>query len=322
METSRRTSQLRRAGLLLAAATIAFSACTSTDEAPPDPAQRVQTRSLLGEPLRAPPIAAADRPALEQRLLEARASLELDPRGELAHVWLGRRLSALNRFDEALDAFTRGLELHPDSYRLLRFRGHRCITLRQFERAENDLAEAALLVRGRPDEDEPNTNPDAAKSYPSTVQHQIHYHLALARYLRGDFARAACAWSDCLHSAGDSPDALCGATNWYCATLLRLGREEDARALLAPIRADLPVREAGGYLRLCLLYKGELAPEELIPADETSPVNVATLAYGLGNYWLVRGDKERARAAFVRAASSPAWMAFGRIAAEVELARR
>lgn len=321
MDTSRSPRRALCASVLLASASIAFTACASTDDGPLDPAQRIQARSLLGEPLRAPSIAPADRPALEQRLLEARAALELDPQGELEHVWLGRRLSSLNRFDEAVDAFTRGLELHPESYRLLRFRGHRYITLRRFDRAEYDLAEAALLVRGQPDEDEPNTNPDAAKSYPSTVQHQIHYHLALARYLQGDFARAACAWSDCLHSGGDSPDALCGATNWYCATLLRLGRDEDARALLEPIRADLPVREAGGYLRLCLLYKGELAPEDLIPADETSPVNVATLAYGLGNYWLVKGDTAKARDAFVRAASSPAWMAFGRIAAEVELAR-
>jgi tetratricopeptide (TPR) repeat protein len=321
MNGRRRTSCLWHANLLLAAATIAFTACASTDSEPQDPAQRVQAHSLLGQPLRALPIAAAERPALEQRLLEAQAQLALDPHAELAHVWLGRRLSALNRFDEAVDAFTRGLEDHEDSYRLLRFRGHRFITLRKFDRAENDLAEAALLVRGRPDEDEPNTNPDPAKSYPSTVQHQIHYHLALARYLRGDFARAASAWSDCLRTAGASPDSLCGATNWYCATLLRLGRAEDARALLESIRADLPAREGGGYLRLCLLYKGELAPEALIPADEASAVNLATLNYGLGNYWLVKGDTTRARAAFVEAASSSAWMAFGRIAAEVELAR-
>jgi tetratricopeptide (TPR) repeat protein len=258
------------------------------------------------------------------RLADALAARERAPSDEQAWVWVGRRLSALNRFDEAVAEFSRGLERYPDSYRLLRFRGHRYITLRRFDLAEADLAEAAAHARRlEGPELEPPTDPDPAKSYPSTIQHQIDYHLALARYLRGDFARAATAWNDCLRSAADSPDAICGAVNWYCATLLRLGREQDARRLLDEwIRADMPVREAAGYLRLCLLYKGELAPEELIPVGEANPVQLATLGYGLGNHWLVRGDAARARAAFERAHESPAWMAFGRIAAEVELARR
>ncbi|MBM3976784.1 MAG: hypothetical protein FJ299_07315 [Planctomycetes bacterium] len=282
------------------------------------------THSLLGEPLQAPAVDPAQRDVLEMRLAEALAARERAPSDELACVWVGRRLSALNRFDEAVDEFSRGLEQHPDSYRLLRFRGHRYITLRRFDLAEADLTEAAALVRRLEyAELEPPTDPDPTKSYPSTIQHQIYYHLALARYLRGDFARAATAWNDCLRSAGDSPDAICGAVNWYCATLLRLGRRQDAQRLLDEwIRADMPVREAAGYLRLCLLYKGELAPEELIPADETNQVQRATLSYGLGNFWLVRGDAARARAAFEQALASPTWMAFGRIAAEAELARR
>jgi tetratricopeptide (TPR) repeat protein len=283
---------------------------------------RMQAVSLLGAPLFTPVVPEDQRAVLEQRLAAASAAAAAAPNDEMAAVWLGRRLSALNRFDEALEVYTCALAQHPDSYRLLRFRGHRYITLRRFDLAERDLARAAELVRGLADEDEPNGDPDPSASYPSSVQHQIHYHLALARYLRGDFARAATAWNDCLRHAGDSPDALCGATNWYCATLLRMRRPADAARLLAAIRADLPVREAGGYLRLCLLYKGELEPGLLLPAGEKNPVQLATLSYGLGNYWLVHGDPERARDVFRTTTEFACWQAFGRIAAEAELARQ
>jgi ketosteroid isomerase-like protein len=57
------------------------------------------------------------------------------------------------------------------------------------------------------------------------------------------------------------------------------------------------------------------------PAD-TAGTQVATLSYGLGNWYLVRGDSAKARAWFERAVQSGGWAAFGFIAAERELARK
>ena len=48
---------------------------------------------------------------------------------------------------------------------------------------------------------------------------------------------------------------------------------------------------------------------------------VATLAYGLGNWYLVRGDKAQARQAFERSVQSGGWPGFGFIVSEVELRR-
>jgi len=50
-------------------------------------------------------------------------------------------------------------------------------------------------------------------------------------------------------------------------------------------------------------------------------VQVATLAYGLGNWYLVRGDKAQARRWFERSIQSGGWPAFGFIVSEVELRR-
>ena len=58
----------------------------------------------------------------------------------------------------------------------------------------------------------------------------------------------------------------------------------------------------------------------LTPAD-TADVQVATLNYGLGNWYLVRGDTARARAAFERSIQSGGWPGFGFIMSEIELQR-
>jgi hypothetical protein len=59
----------------------------------------------------------------------------------------------------------------------------------------------------------------------------------------------------------------------------------------------------------------------VLTSADTDDVQVATLAYGLGNWYLVRGDQEQARAWFERSIQSGGWPAFGFIASEVELQR-
>jgi hypothetical protein len=50
-------------------------------------------------------------------------------------------------------------------------------------------------------------------------------------------------------------------------------------------------------------------------------VAVATLSYGVGNWYLARGDTARARTWFERSVGSGGWPAFGFILSEVELRR-
>ena len=59
----------------------------------------------------------------------------------------------------------------------------------------------------------------------------------------------------------------------------------------------------------------------MITAADTADIQVATLSYGIGNWYLVTGDTARAREWFRRAVASGGWPAFGFIASEVELAR-
>jgi len=57
------------------------------------------------------------------------------------------------------------------------------------------------------------------------------------------------------------------------------------------------------------------------PAD-TNDLQLATLAYGVGNWYLLRGDSANARSWFERSVQSGGWPAFGFIMSEIELKKR
>jgi hypothetical protein len=81
-----------------------------------------------------------------------------------------------------------------------------------------------------------------------------------------------------------------------------------------------PVTNA--YSRRLQLYRGEIGPEAVVTAADTDEVQVATLAFGLGNWYLVKGDKLKAREWCERSVqSSGGWPGFGFILSEVELTR-
>src|SRR5687768_12154893 len=96
------------------------------------------------------------RRAAEAKLAEARAAYEKNPGDADALIWLGRRTAYLGHFDEAIRLYTVGIRKHPRDARLYRHRGHRYITTRRLREAVADLERAARLVRGRPDEVEPD----------------------------------------------------------------------------------------------------------------------------------------------------------------------
>jgi hypothetical protein len=102
-------------------------------------------------------------------------------------------------------------------------------------------------------------------------------------------------------------------------SLSRGGHAADARALLDRRPDSIPAGNA--YAQRLRLYRGEIGPDSVITAADTSDIQVATLSYGVGNWYLVRGDTTRARMWFERSVRSGGWPAFGFIVSELELRR-
>ncbi len=297
-----------RAVLLLASATL-LAGCASTP---------VEAHRLDGTPLARIEPSGERRAHYENELALARARWEAERREEDA-IWVGRHLGYLGRYREAIDWYTARLEDFPVSAKLLRHRGHRWISVRAFDRAIVDLEQAHDLVAGTPDEIEPDGAPNELGIPRSTLQTNIDYHLALACFLQGDFARAERAWSR-ANAIAPNDDSLVSSLHWQVRCLRRLGREQEAREAVAPVRAEMDVIENHAYHRLLLLERGDLAPEELLGRDADA-VQDATTAYGVSLWLLAEGREEEAEALWHRIVAGEAWSAFGHIAAEAELAR-
>ena len=317
------TTSSRRATALLAALSLVGcgGGVTLTQAGVPSAAPGIQAVSFLGDSL-TPPAAGPDVRARQMEQLEdAWDEYRRDPGNADAAIWYGRRLAYPGYYREAIAAYTDAIAQHPEDARLYRHRGHRYITTRRLADAIEDFAVAAKLVQGRPDEVEPDGQPNARNIPTSTLQSNIWYHLGLAHYLRGDFQRALSSYREDVEVA-TNPDMLVAATYWLYLTLRRLGDDEGARAAVEPITADLDIIENGSYHRLLLLFKGELPADSLRTALEGPDlIENVTVGYGVGMWHYLGGRTAEAEALWRRLLEAPQWAGFGYIAAEAEVAR-
>jgi len=309
----------RALATLLAAFSLALaSLACSAAPLPPD----AQARALDGTVLYAPPLAASELAAREKQLAAAQAAYDSHPHDADALVALGRRLAYVGRFRDAIDVFTRGIAEHPDDPRMYRHRGHRYITTRQFTLAVPDLERAAELVKGKPDEVEPDLA--AAPTHPplETLQSNIYYHLGLANYLLGRYERARVAYIECRR-VSLNPDNVCSVSHWLYMTLRRMNREKEAQEVVAAIPVDMPVVEYHAYHQLCLAYADKIDIDSLYERTKRAGVDTtdfATVGYGVGNWHRYNGERDQAFAIFREVVAGKQWHAFGHIAAENEFA--
>lgn len=276
---------LCRSALLVTAAILA-SAAPGAGQAG---AQPVQYKSPEGVEYRSLP----DTDAIKT----ARAALEANPKSIDRIIDLGVAQSGARQFREAIATFTRGLQIDPDNAMLLRWRGHRYLSIREFDRALADFSRGAKIDGNI---------------------YGIWYHLGILQFLREDFTGAATSFAKAQPIAPD-PGELAGSTDWLWMSLSRAGRHAEAKAMLDRRPDSKPVTNA--YTRRLQLYRGEIGPDAVVTPADTDEVQVATLAYGLGNWYLVRGDKAQARRWFERSIQSGGWPGFGFIVSEVELRR-
>ena len=283
----------------------------------------VQAISFRGDTLRDFPLAAATRTRYEQQMAEAHAAYVRTPTNVDSIIWLGRRLGYLGRLREAIDIYSKGIALYPDNPWLYRHRGHRYISVRELDNAIADFERATQLVAGKPDEVEPDGQPNAQNQPIGTLHSNIAYHLGLAHYLKHDFEKAVPVYRREVADAKND-DRLVSTAHWLYMSLRRLGQDSAAAQVLVPIKRDMNVIENEAYHRLLLLYKGELPVDSVLaltPSGEMS-VTDATAAYGVGNWHLYNGRREEAEAIFRRILAGGQWGAFGYIAAEREMVGR
>ncbi|PHZ84704.1 tetratricopeptide repeat protein [Paremcibacter congregatus] len=279
-----------------------------------------QATSLLGEKLYSILPDPDDKDnKLVQDLNAAKAKYDADPMNADNIIWYGRRTAYTGNFRKAITIFSEGIEKHPEDARFYRHRGHRYITIREFDHAIADFEKAVRLMEGTENFMEPDGAPNKYNIPVSSHKGNIWYHLGLAYYLKQDWENALRAYRN-GYNTGNNADNLVSTSHWKYMILRRMGKEKEALAELAPIRADMKILENDYYHRLCLFYKGEILEAEMF-ADKKDSIQNSGASYGQANWYLYNGKKKKAvkmMEDFV--STSKIWGAFGYIAAEADLA--
>ena len=273
--------------------------------------------SLSGRALHAPELSKEVRAERESNLSAAREVLAANPEDREAAIWVGRRLGYLGRYREAIDVFSDALARLPGDAFLLRHRGHRYLSVREFGKARADFDAAAIACRTTPDEVEPDGLPVPNRPPHSTLHFNVHYHRALVAFVMGDFDAAVAGWLDCL-AVCHNDESRVAVTHWLWCARMRSGDPAGAAAVVAGITADMDIVENKSYHQLCLLYRGQLHREKIYVGEGSSG---AALRFGLAHYDLVTKGRKAAQWQLEQLAADPGWASFGVIAAEAELTR-
>ncbi len=305
---------MKRAACFIAL--ILFSVASAAQSILPDVPDGVQAISLLGEELKS----GEPSERLLDNLAAARADYESNPDDADNIIWLGRRIAYTGDYRGAIEVFSEGIGKHPDDARMYRHRGHRYISIREFDRAVADLNRAMELIEGTEDEVEPDGAPNPAGIPVSTLHTNIWYHLGLAHYLKGELEDAIRIYEIARPNIPND-DMRVAFTHWHYMSLRLLDRDAEARDVLEPIREDMNVIESMPYHQLCLLYKGASETDTVLGSNITAAGGDSAM-YGIANWLYYNGRPDEAKAGFEEMIEKSGWASFGRIAAESDLARK
>lgn len=226
-------------------------------------------------------------------------AIALDANNADFHHARCRTLARLQRHAEGIESCSTALQLRPDSAPILIDRGHYYINIRKLEPALADL-----------------TRVQATK----LEDYQLYYHLSLALYMKGEFAKAADAYEGCMRTAPNAENKT-ACTAWRYLALARAGRKDEAKAVLDGFTPD-PAAPADAYTDRLLLFKGVKTEQEVAAAMGKDPLQQATVGYGVGVWHLLNGREQQAREYFEKALAPPAQpTGFGAVASYFELER-
>ncbi len=245
----------------------------------------------------------------------------------LSHRYIiaARLKGYLNKHAESVALLTEALDQEPGDVRLLRFRGHRRISIRDYKGAIEDLQEAAAkladtpdehemyqpevekdvisLILGRPEEVRPQHlqtgDVETLKRYNTTLHTSVWYHLGVAQYLDGDLEGCLTSFFN-AETSSKHQEGTVASQDWQYMALRRLGRDAEAEKVLDRFRQIALVDEDHlvGYEGRMRLYTGEITPDELWAMCDGNDLKTVTQGYGLGNWHYYNGDTAKAREVF------------------------
>jgi len=311
--------------LLIIAIISSFLGCNNSGKKNTDATTQSQSNStnrayeaisLGGDTLRSP----APSEELIAKFTTKKEAFDLDSNNIENIIWYGRFTAYLGNYRDAIEIYSEAVQKHPDEPRLYRHRGHRYITIREFDKAIADLTRAAALIEGKENQVEEDGMPNAQNIPVSTLHGNIYYHLGLAYYLVDEQEAAVQAFKKCLGTS-HNPDNVVSATHWIYMIFNRLGREAAGENYLRNIKPGMNIIENTAYYKACLFYKGDIEQKDIYPNSGDANSSSTALNYTFANWLYYNGYKENAGEILKEIVAGKDWNSFGYIAAESDLVR-
>jgi tetratricopeptide (TPR) repeat protein len=220
-------------------------------------------------------------------------------------LWLAKGLAQEEQmlFVDAIETYSEGLIHNPFSDTLYECRGHIYITVGRYKEA---IADSILCVRI------------------NQWNWYGWYHIGLGYYFLGDFERAVEGFRKCLEFSYPENEHNVAAIDWMYISLKHLGKDGEAKEVLAMIHSSLD-RARSTYEERLFIYKGLTNPKDLLESIENNEKHHFLYSiYGNAialNYYF-NGELNKAKELMEDVVSKDRyWQTFGYLSSQAELKR-
>ena len=201
------------------------------------------TETPSGVPYRDKDMGANSQDWFEGDLEVAQIVFGTSPLEESSYSWRGRREGFMGNYAKAVDIFTQGLELFPESYALYRYRGYHLVRNYQFEEG--------LIVLRRAEELIENVNvspiqegiPGKSDYSPSTFKRNIYYYIAESSMATADY-NTVIEYMDKAYAVNqlrDKDDFLVSTAFYKYIAMRKMGRHDEALEMVRAIPNGLDI---------------------------------------------------------------------------------
>lgn len=204
-------------------------------------------------------------------------------------------------YDIAINDYSKLLICEPFNSMLYRNRGHRYLSISEFDKAVADLIMSTRLF------------PDYWKNW---------NYIGMIYYFKGEYEKSILYYNRAMLETGVDSPFYVAMVNWKYLALMKLGRNSEANDLINGFNA--PKKTLDNYRDLVYLYRGTLSVEEIEKKlkEDINEIYKSTYCFGLGMYYYFNGHKEKSVNLFKDFInSSDVWFALGYMGVQAELKR-
>jgi len=213
------------------------------------------------------------------------------------HIALADRLCFQMRFREAVEEYTKALDIIPGTFLALRKRAPRYLCILEPAKAYEDLLACA-------------------KKSPSSLE--LEYRLGIACYMKGETGLAEAFFSHCMELAAENQEMLAASSFWMAVSSLKTA-SGDMRWMGYDFAAPITIQT--GYRNALLALCGHITPEEacIEAAASHNALDGIIVLFGAYSCFLSQGDEEKAAMALgTLVAWDSFWPSFAYLAAYME----